>query len=95
MYRIAVRERNPRKMLVRIEQADTAILRELAELPADDCGIERRALADALKNLTTLRESVDLAERPGGLPHDEGSLPGHRGWKLIGSSRKRNDLRRI
>ena len=95
LYRMAVRERNPQKMLARIEVADAAIRGRMNNPREADNSVEHKALEDARKNLAALQVSADLAEPRKDLGYSKPPIPGHRGWRPVGSSKNRNDLRRV
>ena len=94
LYRMAVQERDPRKKLARIEVADAAILRRMSDQRDDGDAVEHKALEDARKNLAALQENADRAGRRDRADSRQ-PIPGHRGWRLVGSSKNRNDVRRV
>jgi hypothetical protein len=96
LYRMAVQERDPRRMLGRIEVADAAILRKMNDQRDVDTTVEDKALEDARKNLAALRENADLAGRRQDSAYSKQPIPGHRGWRPVGSSKNRNNnMRRV
>jgi hypothetical protein len=95
LYRMAVQERDPRKLLSRIETANAAILTRMNQRP-DENAVEQNALEDARKNLAALQESADLAAPRHDLGYTKQPIAGHRGWRLVGSSKNRNsNMRRV